>query len=205
MEWEQVDKLLKDQIASQTDVKKGYEAINQFLTANKLPVAVLDIDGLQNEFKEWLREVVEKEPIPKYIHSIYFGLAKLSFPDIDDGAEKTTVYLAGSSMTPEQDPVDWACEPEYLPDRRYLVPDEFEKVDQVIESNDGLDGDYEVLVFNGLLNLVARSVVHELKDILLSYEDRKLGFLKTVKTRDSLFVGTGFDSGDTYVLGELRS
>lgn len=204
MEWENIDRLLKEQIEKKTDIKTGYEQIKQVLIDNNLPVVDIDIEELKKEFDKWLSEVIAKEPIPQNIKSIYFGLATMTFPEIDLGKEKTTVYIAGSKITPEQDS-DWACDTEYFPNRRYLLLRDFDKIDRTIKSNNNLRGDYEVMVFNGLLNLIVINSLLKFKERLLTYEDKKLGLFKTNKKRNTLYLGAGFDSGDVYLLGELRN
>ncbi|PHR97389.1 MAG: hypothetical protein COA80_07825 [Leeuwenhoekiella sp.] len=204
MNWEQIDTILKAQIANKSSIQDGYSQIKKVLTDNELLFVDIDIDKLKKEFDEWLVDVITKEPIPKNIKSLYFGLATLAFPDIDDGKEQTTVYLSGSRLTPKQDE-DWACDTAYFPNRRYLLPTEFEKIDHVIKSNDNLGGDYEVFVFNGLLNLLVLDALTDFKDSLMTYLDKKLGFFKTTKKRDSMHFGAGFDSGELYVLGELKN
>jgi len=204
MDWEQIDRILKEQIANKPDVRNGYNQIRQVLTDNGLPTMDIDTDELKKEFDDWLYEVIEKEPIPKNIKSIYFGLTTMSFPEIDNGNEKTTTYIAGSKSTPAQD-ANWACDTEYFPNRRYVLFAEFDKIDQTIKSNDKLSGDYEVLVFNGLLNLLVINSLNDLKDSFLTYQDKKLGVFKTNKRRDSLNFGAGFDSGDIYFIREVKN
>ncbi len=204
MDWELIDRKLKEQIANMSDIRNGYDQIKQVLTDNDLPTVDIDTDELKKEFHDWLAEVIEKEPIPKNIKSIYFGLASMSFPEIDNGKEKMITYISGSKLTPVQD-VDWACDTEYFPNRRYLLLTGFEKIDNTIKSNNKLSGDYEVLVFNGLLNLLVLNSLNELKDKLMIYKDKKLGLFKTEKRRDSLNFGAGFDSGDVYFLKELKN
>ncbi|PHQ28146.1 hypothetical protein [Leeuwenhoekiella nanhaiensis] len=204
MNWEQIDTILKAQIANKSSIQDGYSQIKKVLTDNELLFVDIDIDKLKKEFDKWLADVITKEPIPKNIKSLYFGLATLAFPEIDDGKEQTTVYLAGSRLTPKQGE-DWACDTAYFPNRRYLLPTEFEKIDNVIKSNDNLGGDYEVFVFNGLLNLLVLDALTDFKDSLMNYQDKKLGFFKTSKKRDSMHFGAGFDSGELYLLGELKN
>ncbi len=204
MDWEQVDKVLKELINNKSDIRSGYDQIKQVLTDNDLPSLDIDTDRLKKEFNYWLIEVIKKEPIPKNIKSIYFGLASMSFPEIDNGKEKTTAYIAGSKLTPSED-ADWACDTEYFPNRRYVLLAEFDKIDVMIKSNEKLSGDYEVLVLNGLLNLLVLNSISDLKGRLLTYQDKKLGLFKTEKRRDSLHFGAGFDSGDVYLLGELKN
>ncbi|WP_298514850.1 hypothetical protein [uncultured Kordia sp.] len=203
MDWSEIDDLLNSQIRKKTDLLTGYEQIEKLLSVNNLPIVEININGLLEKFKGWLVEVLEKEPIPIGIKSIYFGLSEVSFPDVDNGQSKTAVYIAGSSLLPSED-VDWACDPEYLPNRRYLLLDDFEKID-AIKIQNGLTGNYEVLVFNGILNLLVSQAMKELKSQFLTYKSKKFGLLNVIKEREKLNFGAGFDSGDTYLIGELKN
>ncbi|MGJ8734015.1 MAG: hypothetical protein ACSHW4_12740 [Cellulophaga sp.] len=78
----------------------------------------------------------------------------------------------------------------------------FEELDVFIEKHK-LSEKYKVLVFNGLLNLLALKAMQELKDDLLTCKIRKYLFVESIITRDELFFGTGYDSGTTYILGML--
>ena len=204
MNWDKVDKLLKDQIENKLDIKSGYDEIKQMLLEYNLPAFDINIQELEKEFNEWLSDLISQEPIPKDIKSIYFGLANLSFPEIDDGNENTTVYISGSVYSPEKDE-DWACDTTYFPQRRYLILDDFDKIYEQVKSNKELDGDYEVLVFNGLLNLLILNNIKQYKEQLLTSKNRKLGFKKKEMKRASLYLGAGFDSGDVYILGKLEN
>ncbi len=203
MDWKEINDLLNSQIKENTDVFYGYEQIKKFLSQNNLPIAQIDIKGILRDFQDWLIEILEKEPIPNNIKSIYFGIATMSFPEVDNGKEKTTVYIAGSKMTPTED-ADWVCDTAYFPNRRYLLLDDFEKIDK-LKSEKKLSGDYEVLVFNGLLNLLVLNSVNNLKYEFLTYQDKKLGIFKIEKRRVSLHFGAGFDSGDVYLFKELKN
>ena len=203
MDWYEINDLLNSQINENTDILSGYNQIKKVLSDNNLPIPEINTNRILTEFKNWLVEVLEKEPIPKEIKSIYFGLSELSFPDIDDGKSKTTVYIAGSKFSPDEDS-DWNCDTEYLPRRRYLLLDDFEIIDN-LKSENGLSGNYEVLVFNGLLNLLVANVINDLKSQFLTYKSKKFGLIETIKKRDKLSFGVGFDSGDTYLIKELRN
>ena len=202
MNWNEINDLLKSQIKENKDVSSGYEQIKKVLSDNNLPIAQIDTNGILKEFKDWLIEVIEKEPIPKEIKSIYFGLSELSFPDIDNGQSKTTIYIAGSKLSPDEDS-DWNCDTEYLPKRRYLLLDDFEKIDN-LKSESEISGDYEVLVFNGLLNLLVANAIKDLKTQFLTYKIKKFGLFESIKEREKLYFGVGFDSGDTYLIGQLK-
>ncbi len=202
MDWNEINDLLNSQIKENKEVSSGYEQIKKVLSDNNLPIAQIDTNRILKEFQDWLKEVLEKEPIPKEIKSIYFGLSELSFPDIDDGLSKTTIYIAGSKFSPDEDS-DWNCDTEYLPKRRYLLLDDFEKIDNLKSENE-LSGDYEVLVFNGLLNLLVAHAMKNLKSQFLTYKIKKFGLFESIKEREQLYFGVGFDSGDTYLIGQLK-
>jgi|GEM_PF-2004266 len=204
MNWEQVDNLLKEQITNNSDIHSGYIKIKQTLTDYGLPTIEINIDELKKEFNNWLSEVIKKESLPKNIKSVYFGITTMKFPKIDNGKEKTTVYISGSQLSPEQD-VDWACDTEYFPCNRYILLTEFNKIDIIIKNNKNLDANYKVLLFNGLLNLLVINSLNDFKDRLLTYHDKKFGLFKTTKKRDSLSIGTGFDSGDLYLLNKIKN
>jgi hypothetical protein len=201
MDWDEINNLLNSQIKENIDVISGYEQIIKYLSENNLPIVQIDINETLKEFKDWLVEVLEKEPIPNTIISIYFGLSELSFPDIDNGKSKTTIYISGSKLTPNED-VDWACDTEYFPSRRYLLLNDFDKIDNLKTVNK-LSGDYEVLVYNGILNLLVSCVLKDLKSNFLTYKTKKFGFIEKTKESEKLNFGVGFDSGDTYLVGEL--
>lgn len=202
MDWDEINDLLNSQIKENKDVSSGYEQIKKVLSDNNLPIAQINTNQILKEFKDWLIEVIEKEPIPKEIKSIYFGLSELSFPDIDDGQSKTTIYIAGSKSTPDE-ASDWNFDTEYLPKRRYLLLDDFEKIDN-LKSESEISGDYEVLVFNGLLNLLVANTIKDLESQFLTYKIKKFGLFNSIKKREQLYFSAGFDSGDTYLIRHLK-
>ena len=179
MEFEELDKIINTQIKEQPNLKEGW---SQLLELSHCSNIEIDLEKTQKEFEEWLMEVIQKEPIPSNISSLYFGLSQLSFPQIDNGNEKFTIYLAGSTLTPSQDE-DWACETEYLPDRRYLLLEAFEEIEKQIKTLNDYQSEMEVLLFNGLLNLLIVNSIPNFKDSILTYTKTKLGIFKTTQKR----------------------
>ncbi|MEM8886762.1 MAG: hypothetical protein AAGD28_02170 [Bacteroidota bacterium] len=202
MEWEEVDKLLKDQIEKRLNFKKGLQEINETLEQHKLPLISVDQEALENEFNSWLKELLEHEPLPAEIKSLYFGINHLSFPEIESGKMQTTIYLAGSPFLPHNNP-DWAAASSFYPDRRYLILEAFANLGDRIR-HEKLSPDYEVLCLNGMLNLLLMNLLESFKDTLLEYEVKSWGLFSKRKERESLFVGAGSDSGDIYLLMELK-
>jgi len=111
MEWENVDKILKQQIQLKPKLSNGLEQINLFIKENNLQVLDIDFEGLMNEFNEWFSDVLESEPIPQNINSIYFGIVSLTMEEDGISEQNTAVYISGSKSTPIQD-TDWACDTE---------------------------------------------------------------------------------------------
>jgi hypothetical protein len=184
IDWEEVDELLKKHIQSSPTVEQGIEDIRQFLSKgnNQKLVEGINIPQLIEEFKDYVQKTLRENPLPAEIKSISFGI----FTMADKGRELTTFYLCGSDTTPVEDELDWAVDPAYFP-TYYCVPKDFDRINKKYPR---LSGEEEVLVFNGILNLL---VINHIKD----HSDHLLKF------RDSLYAGAGFDEGDMYVLGQL--
>ena len=79
-------------------------------------LADLDFVDDRNRLRQWLVEVLTKEPPPEWIKAFWFGLADRA----DDDGTTCRLYVSGST---EYDPRDkafsWASDPEYFPDRRH--------------------------------------------------------------------------------------
>ena len=198
MDFEQIDNLLKRQIKDKIDFKTGCNEINQLLNENGLPTIDIDIEKTKNHFTNWLLKTIDKNPIPQNIISLYFGLTTLSDKEI----EKTAIYLAGSTISPEEDE-DWACETEYAPQNNYLFLSEFAKIDELKKENKEIDGEYEVLAFVGMTNLLIQNVLKDNANLLLTTQQKVFGLFKKTTQREKLYVGAGFDSGDIYLLDTI--
>lgn len=202
MEWEEVDKILKEQIAKRPGISQGIQQINVTLKHHKLPLLAVDQEAMEKEFSSWLAELLDKEPLPAEITSIYFGINHLSFAEIESGKLQTTIYLAGSPFRPQEDS-DWAAASTFYPDRRYLILEAFNQLGNKIRQ-EKLSPNYEVLCLNGILNLLLINMLRNFQETLREYEAKSWGLFSKRKERKSLFVGTGFDSGDVYLLMELK-
>lgn len=199
MEWNELNKILTTQIKEKPNLNKGW---SELLESSHFSNIEINLEETQKEFEEWLKEVIQKEPIPSNISSLFFGLSLLSFPEIDNGKEKNTIYLAGSKFTPAQDE-DWACDTEYFPDRRYLLLEAFEAIEREIKTLDEEQSEMEVLLLNGLLNLLIINSIPNCKEAIMSFTKTKFGLFKSNKTRESMEIGSGFDSGDIFVVSSL--
>lgn len=72
------------------------------------------------DFRAWLRGVVEREPPPRTLRAYWFGLFDAT-PQ-DETEPGTILYLSGAGRFDPEDP-DWAVDPVYFPDDRYAAPD----------------------------------------------------------------------------------
>ena len=190
-DWKIIEPILADQIKRKPPFVSGFYEIKRLLADNSLAEVVKNVEErrLQAEFNEWLKEILSNQ-LPQKVKSIYFGLFSMVNPENED-EEMTTIYFCGSASTPQDDD-DWACwtEDSYLPDNKYLLLTDFMIIDQYFKLNSHIEGDLNVLVFHGLLNLLILNSLDKIRNSLTG-------------TQKSLYLGTGFDGGDIVIMGKL--
>lgn len=190
-DWKIIEPILADQIKRKPPFVSGFYEIKRLLADNSLAEVVKNVEErrLQAEFNEWLKEILSNQ-LPQKVKSIYFGLFSMVNPENED-EEMTTIYFCGSTSTPQDDD-DWACwtEDSYLPDNKYLLLTDFMIIDQYFKLNSHIEGDLNVLVFHGLLNLLILNSLDKIRNSLTG-------------TQKSLYLGTGFDGGDIVIMGKL--
>lgn len=190
-DWEIIEPILADQIKRKPTFVSGFYEIKRLLADNSLAEVVKNVEErrLQAEFNDWLKEILSNQ-LPQKVKSIYFGLFSMVNPENED-EEMTTIYFCGSTSTPQDDD-DWACwtEDSYLPDNKYLLLTDFMIIDQYFKLNSHIEGDLNVLVFHGLLNLLILNSLDKIRNSLTG-------------TQKSLYLGTGFDGGDIVIIGKL--
>ena len=183
IEWELVDNLLKKQIKNKVSIQNGINEIKKLLNFdNKNLITESELEKLINEFNSFTKKVLKENHIPNDIKGLYFGI----FTSIDNNKEYITIYLSGSKTSPMEDSEDWNVEPIYFP-KMYMIPSYFEKIKS---SNTELNGELEVLIYNGILNLIILENIETYKENI-------------IKSSNEIYIGCGFDSGDTYILGKL--
>jgi hypothetical protein len=191
LDWDIIEPILLDQIKCKPSFISGFYEIKKLLADHSLTEVVDNVEEgrLQAEFNDWLNEILTNQ-IPKKVKSLYFGLFSMVDPDNEDD-EITTIYFCCSTSTP-QDDEDWACwtDDSYLPDNKYLVLTDFMILDQNIKQSPDIEGDIDVLIFHGLLNLLILNSVEQIKNSLTA-------------THKSLYLGSGFDGGDILIMGRL--
>ena len=183
IEWELVDSLLKKQIKNKVSIQNGINEIKKLINFdNSTLITDSELEKLINEFNSFTKKVLKENELPKDIKGLYFGI----FTSIDNNTEYITIYLSGSRTSPIEDSEDWNVEPIYFP-KMYMIPSYFEKIKS---SNSELNGVLEVLIYNGILNLIILENIETYKELIF-------------KSSNEIYIGCGFDSGDTYILGKL--
>jgi hypothetical protein len=188
-----VVEFLNRQIVDRPDLRTGSEELDNFLQS-QFQTSILDtidLDRLDNEFKQKVRHALTKDTVSNDIRSLYFGL--LTFAGDSDDISLTTIHIAGSKSTPEED-LEWACDIDYK-SNLYINLTDFALIDSSLGDEFDDKGIIEVVVFNGLLNLLLINSIDLVK--------RQIFNETSLPDRQSLWLGTGFDSGDCYVLGKV--
>jgi hypothetical protein len=193
LDWDLVDEVLKNHIEIKQNYISGfYEIRNIVKSETEIDLLVnIDESRMQDEFEEWVKFVLSKQKIPSKIKSIYFGLFTMVDPEINEGKETTTIHLMGSTFTPIEDE-DWASDPEFTPENRYMVLTDFIAIDNNVKQRRTTDGALNVLIYNGILNLL---LINSIKNLIPLF----LGNHK------SIYIGCGYDEGDPYVIGKLSN
>lgn len=192
LEWEELETFITH-FNDTTDLETGKKSIIEFLSKNSPNFDTeflnnLEISDFKKELLDWVSVPLTTETPNPSIKSLYFGLFTTPDKELTGQLDEIKVlYVAGSSVSPLDDPDDWAVEPEYLPEARYFVPNEFEQIELELKKYKNTS-EVEQIIYNGLINLVLVNCKSELKTLL--------------KER-SLHIGSGFDEGDAFYLGKI--
>lgn len=195
LDWEDVEAFLSEQISKKKNIQEGLIELNTlFRKATKHDfLSIIDTERIKEEFNKWIVSVFSSEKLPQNIKSLHFGLFTIADPAYNNGEDTIAAYLMGSTLTPEED--DWNCwdDDSFLPENKYIILTDFiilDKLQKKIES----ENDLETLLFNGILNLVIINQLGSHVDLI---------FHDTLRKKGSFFIGSGFDGGDTFILGKL--
>ncbi len=74
----------------------------------------------QEEFENWVLNMVQTKPLPTAIQSIWFGLSRRG--SVGSDATFVKIYMIGSHASPNEDK-DWACYVDYAPNPEEELPD----------------------------------------------------------------------------------
>lgn len=150
----------------------------------------LDVYAEQVEIKEWLEQLVDSSLLPAGVIALWFGIAQLW--DGEENSEVYAIYLNGAENYDVED-IDWACECEYDPKNKYIIPEVLIGVEKIIRTD---KENYSFLSW--ILPLAYCAFV--LDEIVRNQLNNAL-FLKY---QSKLFVTTGHDSGDYINLSAIE-
>ena len=195
LDWIDIEKFINQIVAKKLSLTSGKDTIIKFI-ASYYPefktdfLQKLDFYEIQNEFIDWITEALSESLPPKNIVALYFGLFASSDPQLAAPDENLMVlYVTGSTISPEQSPIDWAVDSEYLPPKRYYVLSTNSIINQELTKYHNTSG-LEQILFNGITNL-----------ILINSMD----ILSSKIKNNSYYIGSGFDSGPCFIIGKTKS
>jgi hypothetical protein len=197
MDYNLIVELLNKQITEKAGLQIGLTSLNLFLFDN-FGISIkedISIDRLDKEFQEGVISILSKNPIPKNISSLYFGL--LTILD-NNGNEKTAIHIKGSKNSPDQDS-EWACDTDYEGGNKFLELTDFLIIDKKLNTDIEEKGAIEVTIFNGFLNLLIINSIDLIKEATF----RSKGLFSKART-EVLWIGSGYDSGDCYLIGKTN-
>lgn len=148
----------------------------------------LDIEAEQAEIVSWLQQLVNLSPIPDSIVAFWIGILKFA----DNDKEIPTIYFSGAD-TYDKDDIDWACDPPYFPENRYVQPEVLQQIDDIATTE---EENYEFLDWIFPLAYCAFTF-----DEIFRTKIDKQTF---VKSKNEIFVAVGHDSGDYVDLTPLK-
>ena len=135
-----------------------------------------------NNMEKWLSNVLVTEKPDFTIKGLYFGL----FNPIVNEEPTADIYICGSSIYDEDDIDEWACEPEYWPEKRYANSSILNEIYRIAYSNDdslGNNAEYPLCLGYGCL--LVKYLVKTIDETII----------KSICS-DDYAVAVGFDSGD---------
>jgi hypothetical protein len=181
---------LRNLLRSRGDVAAGMNTLLNYCRTADFSAATPDLYRLPYEeesqgFTKWVAAVLKEEPPPDSIAALYFGLF---YPLLKEKGVTPCLYASGSlDFSPDENQPDWACSPEYFPERRYAPSSVLAAVDSLC-SKDQIAGQLLTL---GFLGLTVGGGMHFLPRDL------------TLGRREWRGLAIGYDSGDLYLLPTL--
>jgi hypothetical protein len=91
----------------------------------------LDLQTEQGELKDWLESLFKNSPIPDDTRALWIGIMKV---EGENDGEIPAIYLIGSNTYDEEN-LDWAASPTYLPENRYVCPGILQDIDNIIKTD----------------------------------------------------------------------
>lgn len=140
----------------------------------------IDVESEQIQIKDWFEQLVISNPIPEKTVALWIGLFKVEY----ENTEIPTIYVVGAD-TFNNDDIEWACDPTYVPENRYAQPTLLKELDDAIKTD---EEHYKFL--DWILPLACTAFII---DEIIHSAIRKSVFLDN---RNKMFVTVGHDSGD---------
>jgi hypothetical protein len=190
--WDKVEAFIDSLSLKRLGMEEGLMSIHKFLQTHYPgfdSTFVLDLDLVQFQlgFVGWVKLRLTQSPLDANIQSLYFGLFQSNDPAIAEGEESVTIlYISGSDQTPDNDPEDWAVDPAYFPDGRYVVVPEYIGIYTELAKYENTM-EVEQIIINGMTNLILQNSLNE---------------IGTLTGRAGIYVGSGFDGGTCFVVGK---
>lgn len=140
----------------------------------------IDVEAEQTDIVNWLHGIATENQIPATVVALWIGIVKF-----EDGVKETsTIYLAGADSY-DKDDIDWACEPNYLPENRYAQLGSLLEIDDVVRADETdsefLDWILPLAYCAFTFDEIARTKLN--KRLFLQYKEK-------------LFIAAGHDDGD---------
>ena len=146
-------------------------------------------EKLNQQFARWIGRLLLKEPLPDGIRSLYFGLFEALYVYYFFFRERCIeLYVSGSRELPAAK--NWTCENSYWPNGRYskiFIDNKIYK--SITKIAEPIEFELNILVLGTLAMLLIKF------NARLMYET----------VRKDLWIGCGFDAGDTFILGKLSA
>lgn len=166
---------LKSLAASPTSLAEDEQTLISALEPKaKEALKKFDFDRVSERFNSWFLDLLHKEPPPKKMLGLCFGLF-----ESDDGV---THYVTGSN-TFDANNFDWACSNDWWPEGRYAPLEQLKTLWSALKQCDA----EEWVVAQGI-------AICLVKDFFARYS----GEFQKVSGLNCIHVATGFDSGDLY-------
>ena len=192
---EAANECLAQVFASDVSPADGMPALIDFCTKLEKwrgwsAIRKLDYGADCRRLQKWLDTVLTKEPPSKSIKAYWFGM----FNPVVDGETTCGIYVAGSNtFDADDDSFEWACDPAYFPNRRYAQSQVLDEIYRRVKSAKGDVPSYgEYVLCLGYAGLTVKSLAQKaVTEVWLGSKKQRA-------------VAVGFDSGDGFLLGEIR-
>lgn len=187
--WDCLERIFKNKFVAK-------EAWNQFIDFHKQlhpkpywsDLQDLDFEDEQNVIISWMHRLIIDSPLPENVQAIWVGILKFE----DNNNEIPAIYMVGADNYNKND-IDWASEPTYLPENRYVLPENLKEIEDFIKTD---VANYEFL--DWILLLAYSTFMFD--DIIRTRIDKNLFLSK----RDKIYFATGHDSGDYFNLSNIE-